>query len=70
MQSAVGRGTGQYVVGMRWMESRARPLGELLGVIVIEKAVRCKPPLEPRQQINQVECDSGDEPFAFSVNSM
>ena len=33
-----------------------------------ESSVRCKPPLRPRKQINQVEYDSGDEPFAFPVN--
>ena len=35
----VGRGTGQYVAGMRLMKSRARPVEELVGVIVIKKAV-------------------------------
>ena len=39
MHSVVGRGTGQYAVGMRRMESRARVVGELVGVIVSEKAV-------------------------------
>ena len=39
VQSAVGRGTGQYVAGMWWMESKARPVAELVGVIVIKKAV-------------------------------
>ena len=39
MQSAVGRGTGNNVAGMRWIESRARLVGELVRVIVIEKAV-------------------------------
>ena len=31
VQSVVGRGTGQYVVGMRRIETRARVLGELSG---------------------------------------
>ena len=39
VQSAVGRGTGQYVAGVRRMESRARLVEELVGVIVIKKAV-------------------------------
>ena len=39
VQSVVGRGTGRYLAGMRRMESRARPLEELVGVTVIKKAV-------------------------------
>ena len=30
-----------------------------------KSSVTCKPPLRPKQQINQVEYDSEDEPFAF-----
>ena len=37
VQSVEGRGTGQYAVGMRRIESRARVVGELVGVIVSEK---------------------------------
>ena len=33
-----------------------------------KNSVRCKPKLRPRQQFNQVQYDSGDEPFAFPVN--
>ena len=33
-----------------------------------KSSVRCKPLLRSTQQINQVEYDSGDEPFAFPVN--
>ena len=33
-----------------------------------KSSVTCKPPLRPKQQINQVEYDSEDEPFAFPVN--
>lgn len=39
VQSAVERGTVQYVAGMRQIESRARRVEELVGVIVIKKAV-------------------------------
>ena len=39
VQSVVRRGTEQYVVGMRRMESKATVVGELVGVIVIKKAV-------------------------------
>lgn len=68
-QSVVGRSTGQCAVGMRRMESRARVVGELVGVIVREKAVLdANHRLRSRQQINQVEYDSGDEPFAFPVH--
>ena len=33
-----------------------------------KSSVRYKPLLRPRQQINQVEYDNGDEPFALPVN--
>ena len=33
-----------------------------------KSSVTCKPPLRPKQQINQVEYDSEDEPSAFAVN--
>ena len=33
-----------------------------------KNSIRGKPPLRSRQQINQVEYDSGEEPFAFQVN--
>ena len=32
-----------------------------------KNSVRCKPPLRPKQQINQVEYDSEEKPFAFPV---
>ena len=70
VQSAVGRGTGQNVADMRRMESRARPLhGRASGSDRHQKrSVTCKPPLRPKQQINQVEYDSEDEPFVIPVN--
>ena len=33
-----------------------------------KSSVGCKPPLRPKQKINQVEYDSEDEPLAFPVN--
>ena len=33
-----------------------------------KSSVRCKPPLRLKQEINQVEYDSEDEPFALAVN--
>lgn len=33
-----------------------------------KSSVTCKPPLRPRQHINQVEYDSEDEPFAIPLN--
>ena len=33
-----------------------------------KSSVTCKPSLRPKQQINQVEYDSEDEPFVFPVN--
>ena len=33
-----------------------------------KSSVRCKPPLRPKQQTNQLEYYSEDEPFAFPVN--
>ena len=33
-----------------------------------KRSVTCKPPLRPKQQINQVEYDSEDEPFVIPVN--
>ena len=57
VQNAVERGTGQFVSGMWWMESRARPVAGLVGVIIKKSSVTCKPPLRPRQHINQVEYD-------------
>ena len=69
MQSVVGRGTGQSVVGMGWDRKQSKSGGRVSGNNSQRKSsVRCKPPLRPRQQINQVEYDSGEEPFAFPVN--
>lgn len=34
-----------------------------------KSSVTCKPLLRPKQQINQVEYDSEDEPFAFPVKN-
>ena len=71
MQSVVERGTGHWAICCRHEAGgkQRKTGGRASGSNSYQKSsVRCKPPLRPKQQTNQLEYDSEHEPFAFQVN--